>query len=106
MRSILGQDGRAASDEVELTVTGRRLRAHRRDLPDGWAAWYVDDVTEQHARMDSLLAERSRSRFLASASRRLGPVPAPRKDGADGGRAGRRRAGARGRGRVAVVDGR
>ena len=68
----LRQDGRAASDEVELTVTGRRLRAHRRDLPDGWAAWYVDDVTEQHARMDSLLAERSRSRFLASASRRLG----------------------------------
>ena len=68
----LGQDGRAASDEVELTVTDRRLRAHRRDLPDGWAAWYVDDVTEQHARMDSLLAERSRSRFLASASRRLG----------------------------------
>ena len=68
----LGHDGRAASEEVELTVTGRRLRAHRRDLPDGWAAWYVDDVTEQHARMDSLLAERSRSRFLASASRRLG----------------------------------
>ena len=34
----LRQDGRAAPDEVELTVTGRRLRAHRRDLPDGWAA--------------------------------------------------------------------
>ena len=77
MRSIRGRsstprDGRRAPCEVELTVGGRRLRARRRGLPDGWAAWYVDDVTEQHARLDNLLAERSRSRFLASASRRLG----------------------------------
>jgi serine phosphatase RsbU (regulator of sigma subunit) len=62
----------AASRATEFTVGGRRLRARRRALPDGWIAWYVDDVTEQHARLDNLLAERGRSRFLASASRRLG----------------------------------
>jgi serine phosphatase RsbU (regulator of sigma subunit) len=61
-----------APEEVDLTVAGRRLRARRRDLPDDWVAWYVDDVTEQHARLDNLLAERARSRFLASASGRLG----------------------------------
>jgi serine phosphatase RsbU (regulator of sigma subunit) len=59
-------------EELDLSVAGRRLRARRRDLPDDWVAWYVDDVTEQHARLDNLLAERARSRFLASASGRLG----------------------------------
>ena len=69
-----------------------------RDLPDGWPPGTVDDATEQHARMDSLLAERS---CPGSSPRQppARPVPAPRKDGAGGGRAGRRRAGARGRGR-------
>jgi len=64
-------DGHAAC-EVELTVGGRRLHVRRHDLADGWAAWYVDDVTEQHGRLDTLLVERSRSRFLASASGKLG----------------------------------
>jgi serine phosphatase RsbU (regulator of sigma subunit) len=61
-----------AGDETQLDVAGRRLRVRHRDLSDGWGAWYVDDVTEQYARLDSLLAERARSRFLASASGRLG----------------------------------
>ena len=61
-----------ASREVELTAGGRRLHARRHVLPDGWVAWYVDDVTEQHGRLDNLLVERARSRFLASASGRLG----------------------------------
>ena len=60
------------ASHAEFSVDGRRLRARRGALPDGWIAWYVDDVTEQHARLDNLLAERGRSRFLASASRRLG----------------------------------
>ena len=58
--------------EVELTAGGSRLHARRHVLSDGWAAWYVDDVTEQHGRLDTLLVERSRSRFLASASGKLG----------------------------------
>jgi serine phosphatase RsbU (regulator of sigma subunit) len=58
--------------ESEFAVGGRRYRARREALPDSWVAWYVDDVTDQNARLDNLLAERGRSRFLASASRRLG----------------------------------
>jgi serine phosphatase RsbU (regulator of sigma subunit) len=46
-------------------VDGRQLHATRQDLPDGWCAWHVEDVTEQRA-------EQARSRFLATASRRLG----------------------------------
>lgn len=57
---------------TELLVGGRRLRARHQVLPDGWAAWHIDDVTEQQVRLDNLLAERARSRFLAAASRRLG----------------------------------
>jgi serine phosphatase RsbU (regulator of sigma subunit) len=57
---------------VDFTVGDRRISARTRALPDGWTAWFLSDVTEQHSRMDSLLAERARSRFLATASRRLG----------------------------------
>ena len=35
-------------------------------------AWYVRDATEEHARADALLAERSRTAFLAQAGSRLG----------------------------------
>jgi serine phosphatase RsbU (regulator of sigma subunit) len=63
----------ATPDEaVELEAAGRSLTARRQDLPDGWTGWHVDDVTEPRTRMDSLLAERARSRFLAEASSRLG----------------------------------
>ena len=65
-------DPLAGTEATQFSVGARRLSARRRDLPDGWAAWYVDDVTEQHTRLDNLLAERARSRFLASAGRRLG----------------------------------
>lgn len=57
---------------VELELAGRALRARRQGLPDGWVAWHVEDVTEHRRRLDNLLAERARSRFLATASRRLG----------------------------------
>lgn len=65
-------DPRPVCDATELVAAGRRLRARHQKLPDGWAAWHVDDITEQHRRLDNLLAERARSRFLAAASRRLG----------------------------------
>jgi serine phosphatase RsbU (regulator of sigma subunit) len=62
----------ASDGPVELDLDGRALRARRQPLPDGWVAWHVEDVTEQRRRLDNLLAERARSRFLAAASRRLG----------------------------------
>ncbi|MEH0842894.1 PP2C family protein-serine/threonine phosphatase [Micromonospora sp. CPCC 205711] len=51
---------------------GRRLRGVRRPLAGGRCAWYVRDVTEEQARTDALLAERSRTAFLAQAGSRLG----------------------------------
>ncbi|KAB1915126.1 serine/threonine-protein phosphatase [Micromonospora sp. AMSO31t] len=51
---------------------GRRLRGVRRGLAGGTCAWYVRDVTEEQARADALLAERSRTAFLAQAGSRLG----------------------------------
>jgi serine phosphatase RsbU (regulator of sigma subunit) len=57
---------------AELELGGRALTARRQELPGGWTAWHVEDVTEQRTRLDNLLAERARSRFLATASRRLG----------------------------------
>ncbi|WP_199723594.1 PP2C family protein-serine/threonine phosphatase [Micromonospora sp. CV4] len=51
---------------------GRRLRGVRRRLAGARYAWYVRDVTEEHARTDALLAERSRTAFLAQAGSRLG----------------------------------
>ncbi|HXV93790.1 MAG TPA: hypothetical protein VD813_10860, partial [Pseudonocardia sp.] len=64
--------GLEAGTATELQVAGRTLAARPQSLPGGWTAWHVDDVTDQRARTDSLLAERARSRFLAAASRRLG----------------------------------
>ncbi|WP_170839323.1 PP2C family protein-serine/threonine phosphatase [Micromonospora halophytica] len=51
---------------------GRRLRGVCRRLAAGRCAWYVRDVTEEQARTDALLAERSRTAFLAQAGSRLG----------------------------------
>jgi serine phosphatase RsbU (regulator of sigma subunit) len=62
----------AQTDEIDLVVAERRLTARREAFADGWAAWQVDDVTEHQARLDSLLAERARARFLADAGARLG----------------------------------
>ncbi|GAA1855986.1 PP2C family protein-serine/threonine phosphatase [Pseudonocardia ailaonensis] len=62
----------AALDSGAGQIAGRALTARRQDLPDGWTAWHVEDVTEHRRRLDNLLAERARSRFLATASRRLG----------------------------------
>ncbi|MFI7303641.1 SpoIIE family protein phosphatase [Micromonospora aurantiaca] len=62
----------AGSDAFETDHHGRRLRGVRRPLADDRSAWYVRDVTEEHARTDALLAERSRTAFLAEAGSRLG----------------------------------
>ncbi|MFR9775181.1 PP2C family protein-serine/threonine phosphatase [Micromonospora sp. MS34] len=51
---------------------GRRLRGVRRGLAGGRHAWYVRDVSEERERADALLAERSRTAFLAQAGSRLG----------------------------------
>ncbi|MET8280987.1 PP2C family protein-serine/threonine phosphatase [Micromonospora sp. NPDC005174] len=51
---------------------GRHLHGARRQLAGNRYAWYVRDVTEEHARTDALLAERSRTAFLAQAGSRLG----------------------------------
>ncbi|MEH0936373.1 PP2C family protein-serine/threonine phosphatase [Micromonospora psammae] len=51
---------------------GRRLRGVCRQLTTGRCAWYVRDVTEEQTRAEALLAERSRTAFLAQAGSRLG----------------------------------
>ncbi|MFC4146959.1 SpoIIE family protein phosphatase [Micromonospora mangrovi] len=63
---------RSGIDTVDLEHRGRRLRGVRRSLATGGCAWYVRDVTEEQARTDALLAERSRTAFLAQAGSRLG----------------------------------
>jgi hypothetical protein len=50
---------------------GRRMRGLRRRLVDGRNIWYIRDITEETARTAALLAERSRSAFLAEASTEL-----------------------------------
>ncbi|WP_341717319.1 PP2C family protein-serine/threonine phosphatase [Micromonospora sp. FIMYZ51] len=50
----------------------RRLRGFRRPLSGGGSAWYVRDVTDEHGRVEALLAERRRTAFLARAGHRLG----------------------------------
>ncbi|MEU7610343.1 SpoIIE family protein phosphatase [Micromonospora sp. NPDC049204] len=51
---------------------GRRLQGTRRQLADSRYAWYVRDVTEEHAHTAALEAERARTAFLAQAGGRLG----------------------------------
>ncbi|WDP97335.1 PP2C family protein-serine/threonine phosphatase [Micromonospora chalcea] len=68
----LAEAARTGSDTFETEHHGRRLRGLRRPLAAGRGAWYVRDVTEEHARTDALLAERSRTAFLARAGSRLG----------------------------------
>ncbi|MGQ5262776.1 PP2C family protein-serine/threonine phosphatase [Micromonospora sp. ZYX-F-536] len=60
------------TETFEAEHGGRRLRGARRQLADGRYAWYIRDVTEEHARTDALLAERSRTAFLAQVGSRLG----------------------------------
>jgi serine phosphatase RsbU (regulator of sigma subunit) len=62
----------ADADTFDGEHRGRRLRGRRRDGAQGRSVWYVRDITEQQARTDALLAERSRSAFLADAGTRLG----------------------------------
>ncbi|MDG9677702.1 PP2C family protein-serine/threonine phosphatase [Micromonospora sp. DH14] len=59
------------ADRFDADHHGRRLRGVRRQLAGSRWAWYVRDVTEEHARADALLAERSRTAFLAQAGSRL-----------------------------------
>ncbi|MGC4893069.1 SpoIIE family protein phosphatase [Micromonospora sp. DT31] len=68
----LADAARAGAETFETAHHGRRLRGLRRRLADDHGAWYVHDVTEEHARNDALLAERSRTAFLAQAGSRLG----------------------------------
>ncbi|MGK5519527.1 SpoIIE family protein phosphatase [Micromonospora sp. URMC 107] len=63
---------RAGADSFDTEHGGRRLCGVRRDLSDGRHAWYVRDVTEEHARVEALRVERSRTVFLAQAGSRLG----------------------------------
>ncbi|MEV0393873.1 PP2C family protein-serine/threonine phosphatase [Polymorphospora rubra] len=69
LRDASGGDDAPA---VEFSHADRRLRARRVPLTAHRFAWYVEDVTDSVERADALLAERSRSRFLASASQKLG----------------------------------
>ncbi|MFE9189289.1 SpoIIE family protein phosphatase [Micromonospora sp. NPDC007208] len=61
----------SGADRFEADHHGRRLRGVRRRLAGSRWAWYVRDVTEEHARAEALLAERSRTAFLAQAGSRL-----------------------------------
>ncbi|QLQ40165.2 PP2C family protein-serine/threonine phosphatase [Micromonospora robiginosa] len=68
----LAEAARDGAGTFETEHLGRRLRGVRRELAGGRCAWYVRDVTEERARTDALLAERSRTAFLAQAGSRLG----------------------------------
>ncbi|MFY1617378.1 SpoIIE family protein phosphatase [Micromonospora sp. WMMD736] len=70
--AALARAVRDGTDAFEAEHHGRHLRGVRRQLADDRYAWYVRDVTEEHARTDALLAERSRTAFLAQAGSRLG----------------------------------
>lgn len=73
MTAVLGaSDDAGPAQDVELVLGDRAVAVRRRTLSGGWSAWHLRDVTEERARLDSLLAERARSRFLAAASSRLG----------------------------------
>ncbi|NYF54864.1 PP2C family protein-serine/threonine phosphatase [Micromonospora purpureochromogenes] len=63
---------RRGAETFDAEHRGRRLRGVCRRLAAGRCAWYVRDVTEEQARADALLAERSRTAFLAQAGSRLG----------------------------------
>ncbi|MGY0006209.1 serine/threonine-protein phosphatase, partial [Micromonospora sp. I033] len=63
---------RGGAGSFETEHHGRRLHGVRRGLAGGHCAWYVRDVTEEQARGEALLAERSRTAFLAQAGSRLG----------------------------------
>ncbi|MFB9236490.1 PP2C family protein-serine/threonine phosphatase [Plantactinospora siamensis] len=72
---ILATSGIAELDAAgiaEFAHRGRRLRIRRVALDGEHVAWYVEDVTDAVDRADALLAERSRSGFLAAASQQLG----------------------------------
>ncbi|WP_433387209.1 PP2C family protein-serine/threonine phosphatase [Micromonospora sp. KLBMP9576] len=68
----LARAARAGAGGFDTEHGGRRLHGVRRDLADGRHAWYVRDVTEEHARVEALRVERSRTVFLARAGSRLG----------------------------------
>ncbi|GAA3766380.1 PP2C family protein-serine/threonine phosphatase [Micromonospora maritima] len=68
----LAEATRDGAETFDTEHQGRRLRGVRRGLAGERRAWYVRDVTEEQARTDALLAERSRTAFLAQAGSRLG----------------------------------
>ncbi|MFG3707894.1 SpoIIE family protein phosphatase [Micromonospora sp. NPDC047670] len=70
--AAVARAARDGADAFDAAHRGRRLRGVRRDLGAGRHAWYVRDVTEEHARAEALRAERSRTAFLARAGSRLG----------------------------------
>lgn len=56
----------------DQAIGGRLVTASPQPLPGGWTGWHLHDVTGVRERVDGLLTERTRSRFLAGASSRLG----------------------------------
>ncbi|MEU8169250.1 SpoIIE family protein phosphatase [Micromonospora sp. NPDC049004] len=70
--AALARAVRDGAESFDAEHHGRHLRGGRRQLAGSRYAWYVRDVTEEHARTDALLAERSRTAFLAQAGSRLG----------------------------------
>lgn len=68
----LAEAVRQGAETFDAEHRGRRLRGTLRALAGGRRAWYVRDVTEEQTRTDALLAERSRTAFLARAGSRLG----------------------------------
>ncbi|GIJ76798.1 Serine phosphatase RsbU, regulator of sigma subunit [Micromonospora phaseoli] len=64
-------DGLGSLDP-EMTRHGRRLRLRRASLSAGRSCWYVEDVSDSVERADALVAERSRSAFLAVVGEKLG----------------------------------
>ncbi|GIJ48178.1 hypothetical protein Val02_50640 [Virgisporangium aliadipatigenens] len=61
----------------EIRTGDRVIRTRRVPLPRGRSAWFVRDVSDDVRRIDAVLAERLRARFLADCAARLGVLLHP-----------------------------
>ncbi|GGQ31272.1 PP2C family protein-serine/threonine phosphatase [Streptosporangium pseudovulgare] len=75
----LSDPGHPEGESREVAVAGRRLLVRRESFGTRHRAWYLRDVTAEHARTEALLAERRRTGFLLEAGRRLASSLNPRR---------------------------
>jgi hypothetical protein len=67
---------------AEIRTGDRVIRTRRVPLPRARTAWFVRDVSDDVRRIDAMLAERARARFLAECATRLGVLLHPERTAA------------------------